>query len=126
MDTEKSSKFLLPSLREPQSKVMPQWLTQSLEFSMISKKTLRTDLPLRELLKTKDLLLMTNSKPELTVKSLVLMPKLLISEDKFSNYNSPAHHTNKAETLLKDKLMMLLNLWVIEELDVKKKITNSY
>jgi len=81
---------------------------------------------LKELLKTKDSPLMMNSKLESMVKLLVLMPKLLILEDKFSNYNSPAHLTNKAETPLKDKLTMLLNLWVIEELDAKKKTTNSY
>lgn len=125
MDTEKSSKFLLPSPKEPQSKVTPQWLTQSSEFSMTSKKTLKTDSPLRELLKTKDLLLMTNSKPELTVKSTDLLPKLPILEDKFSNYNSLVNHTKPAETPLKDKLMMPLHLWVIEELDVKPKTTNS-
>jgi hypothetical protein len=126
MDTEKFLKFLLPSLKELQSKEIPPWLIPFSEFSMILKKTLKTDLPLKELLKTKDLPLMMNSKLELMVKSLVLMAKLLILEDKFSNYNSPAHHTNKAETLLKEILMMLLNLWVIEELDVKKKTTNSY
>jgi len=93
---------------------------------MTSKKTSKTDSPLRELPKTKDLPLMTNSKPELTVKSLVLMPKLLILEDKFSNYNSPVLHMKPAETPPKDKLMMPLNLWVTEESDVKKKTTNSY
>ena len=54
MDTEKSSKFSLPLLKEPQSKVTHKWLTQSSEFSMILKKTLKTVLPLKELLKTKD------------------------------------------------------------------------
>jgi len=93
---------------------------------MILKKTLKTDLPLKELLKTKDSPLMMNSKLESMVKSPVLTPKLLILEDKFSNYNSLAHLMKLAETPPKDKLMMLLNLWVTEESDVKKKTTNSY
>lgn len=115
MDTEKFSKFLLPLLKEPQFKVTPPWLILSLEFSMILKKTLKTDLLLKELLKDKDSPLMTNLLLELMVKSLVLMPNLLISEDKFSNYNSLAHLMNKAETPLKDKVTMLLNSWLIEE-----------
>jgi hypothetical protein len=93
---------------------------------MISKKTSKTDSPLKEPLKIKDLPLMTNLLPESMVKSPVLMPKLLISEELFSNYNSPVHLMNKAETPPKDKLMMPLNLWLTEELFAKRKITNSY
>lgn len=125
MDTEKFLKFLLPSLKELQSKEIPPWLIPFSEFSMILKKTLKTDLLLKELLKDKDSLLMMNLQPELMVKFLVLMLNLLISEDKSSNYNLLAHHTNKAEIPLKDKLMMLLNSWVIEELYVQKKIVNT-
>jgi len=125
MDTEKSSKFLLPLLKEPQSKVTPKWLTQSSEFSMILKKTLKTVLPLKELLKTKDLLLMENSEIELMEKSTNLVLKLLILVDKFSNYNSLAHHTNPAEILLKDKPTMLKPTWLIEDKYVIMKMQSS-
>lgn len=93
---------------------------------MTSKKTSKTDSPLKEPLKIKDLPLMTNLPPESMVKSPVLMPKLLTSVELFSNYNSPVHLMNKAETPPKDKLMMLVNLWLTEELFAKRKITNSY
>merc|ERR1719450_1038243 len=81
---------------------------------MILKKTLKTVLPLKELLKTKDLLLMMNSEL-----------KLLILVDKFSNYNSLAHHTNPAEILLKDKLMMPKPTWLIEDKYVIMKMQSS-
>jgi len=125
MDTEKSSKFLLPLLKEPQSKVTHKWLTQSSEFSMILKKTLKTVLPLKELLKTKDLLLMENSEIELMEKSTNLVLKLLILVDKFSNYNSLAHHTNPAEILLKDKPTMPKPTWLIEDKYVIMKMQSS-
>jgi hypothetical protein len=82
-------------------------------------------LPLKELLKIKDSLLMMNLPPESMVKFLDLVPKLLTLEDKFSNYNLLVPLMNKAETTLKDKLMMLVNLWKIEELYVKKKTVHS-
>ena len=115
MDTEKSSKFSLPLPKEPQSKVTHKWLTQSSEFSMILKKTLKTVLPLKELLKTKDLLLLMNLELELMEKSTNFKVKLLILEDKSFNYNSLAHHTNPAEILLKDKLMMPKPTWPTED-----------
>lgn len=125
MDTDKFSTYLLPLLKEPQFKVTPPWLILFLEFSMTLKKTLKTDLLLKELLKDKDLPPMTNLLPELMVKFQVLVPKLLISEELFSNYNSLVHLMKEAETPLKDKVTMLLNLWLTKELYVPLKITNT-
>jgi len=112
---EKFSKYSLLLQKEPQFKEIPQWLTLFLEFLTILKKTSKTDLLLKELLKIKDLLLMMNLLPELMVKSPVLMPKLLISEELSSNYNLLVHLMNKVEIPLKVMLMMLLNSWVTEE-----------